>query len=46
MTLDKITSAVINDVTAGLSGLNASPAMSYDQVEDEVIETRHAVIKE
>ena len=46
MTLDKITSAVLNDITAGLSGLNASPAISYEQLEDEVIETRHTVVKD
>ena len=46
MTLDKLTSAILNDITSGLNTVNASPAISYEQLEDEVIETRHAVIKE
>ena len=46
MELSKISSAIINDVMGGLSGLNASPAMSYEQIEDEVIEMRHTVIKD
>ena len=46
MELSKISSAIINDVMAGLSGLNANPAMSYEQIEDEVIEMRHTVIKD
>ena len=46
MTLDKITSAIINDVNAGLNNANASPAMSFEQIEDEVIETRHTVVKD
>lgn len=46
MTLDKITSAILNDLNAGLNNANASPAISELQLEDEVIEMRHAVIKE
>ena len=46
MELSKIASAIINDVVAGTSGMNASPTMSYEQIEDEVIEMRHTVIKD
>ena len=46
MTLDKITSGIYNDIVAGLSGMNANPAISIDQLEDEVIETRHTVVKD
>lgn len=46
MTLDKITSAILNDITSGLNTVNASPAISFEQLEDEVIETRHAVVKD
>ena len=46
MTLDKITSGIYNDVVAGLSGMNANPTISLDQLEDEVIETRHSVVKD
>ena len=46
MELDKITSAIYNDVVAGLSGVNANPNISFEQLEDEVIATRETVIKE
>ena len=46
MTLDKITSGIYNDIVAGLSGMNANPTISLDQLEDEVIETRHSVVKD
>ena len=46
MTLDKITSAIYSDIVAGLSGMNANPAISFEQLEDEVIETRHTVVKD
>lgn len=46
MELSKIVSAIINDTVAGTSGMNASPAMSELQIEDEVIETRNTIIKE
>ena len=46
MELSKIASAVWNDVEAGLSGMNANPNMSLEQLEDEVVETRESVIKE
>lgn len=46
MVLDKLTSAIWNDIEAGLSGMNANPNLSLEQLEDEVIECREAVIKE
>lgn len=46
MTLDKISSAIINDINAGLNGLNASPALSELQIQDEIIEMRHTVVKD
>lgn len=46
MELGKIASAIYNDVVSGLSGYNANPNISMEQLEDEVIETRQAVIKE
>jgi len=46
MELRKIASAVYNDVVSGLSGYNANPNISMEQLEDEVVETRQAVIKE
>lgn len=46
MTLDKITSAIYNDIQSGLAGMNANPTMSMEQLADEVVEERQAVIKE
>lgn len=46
MVLDKLTSAIWNDVEAGLSNMNANPNLSLEQLADEVIEMREAVIKE
>lgn len=46
MDIEKLSSAIINDVYAGLSGANANPNISMAQIQDEVIETREAVIKE
>lgn len=46
MTLDKITSAIINDVQSGVSGISANPTLVYEQIADEVVEMRSAVIKE
>lgn len=46
MELSKITSAIINDLYGGTAGLTANPSISYEQIEDEVVEKRIAVIKE
>ena len=46
MELSKIASAIYNDIMAGLSGMSANPTISLEQLEDEVIEERTAVIKE
>lgn len=46
MELSKITSAIINDLYGGTAGLTANPSISYEQIEDEVVEKRISVIKE
>lgn len=46
MELDKLTSAIYNDVVAGLSGINANPNISFEQLADEIIEQRETIIKE
>jgi hypothetical protein len=46
MELSKIASAVYNDVMAALSGVNTNPVMSFEQLEDEVIEKRLFIIKQ
>lgn len=46
MELSKIASAIYNDIMAGLSGMNANPTISLEQLEDEIVEERNTVIKE
>ena len=46
MELNKIVSAIINDLSGGSAGLNANPALNELQIEDEVVEKRITVIKE
>lgn len=46
MELSKLASAIYNDIQAGLSGMNANPTISLDQLEDECVEVRQTVIKE
>ena len=45
MIVSKIASAVFNDVQSGLSGYEATINMSLEQLEDEVVEERLAIIK-
>lgn len=45
MIVSKIASAIFNDVQSGLQGYEASLNMSLEQLEDEVVEERLAVIK-
>jgi hypothetical protein len=46
MELSKLSSAIYNDVMAALSGVNANPIMSLEQLEDETIEERLFIIKQ
>lgn len=46
MIVNKIASAIFNDVQAGLAGYVANINMSLEQLEDEVVEERLAVIKQ
>lgn len=39
-------SAIYNDVVSGLSGIGANPNISLDQLEDEIVDERLAVIKQ
>ena len=41
----KLSSAIYNDIVAGLQGYEASLNMSLDQLQDEVVMTRLEVIK-
>ena len=46
MTVDELTSAIYNDTVAGLVGINNNPTISLDQLADEVVDTRAAVVLE
>lgn len=46
MTVEEVASAIYNNIEAGLVGIHANPTLSMDQLEDEVVATREAVIFE
>lgn len=39
-------SAIAADLKSGLAGMNSNPTISYEMLEDEIIETRQSVIRE
>lgn len=43
--IKKLAAAIFNDIVAGLSGYTENLNMSLEQLEDEVVETRLAIIK-
>lgn len=44
--VNKLASAIYNDVITGLAGITSTPAMSIDQLEDDIIDERLQIIKE
>lgn len=46
MIVDKMASAIYNDIVGGLQGFEATINMSLEQLQDEVVEERLQVIKE
>lgn len=44
--VEKLASAIYNDVMAGLAGYSSTPTMSIAQLEDDVIDERLQIIKE
>lgn len=46
MTVNEISSAIYNDIMSGLVNITSDPNISLEQLEDEVVEERQAVIKE
>lgn len=46
MTINQISSAIYNDIMSGLVNITSDPNISLEQLEDEVVEERQAVIKE
>lgn len=46
MIINELASAIYNDVVAGLVGIVANPTISIDQLEQDVVDERLAIIKE
>lgn len=46
MTINQLSSAIYNAVFDGLRGYHSTPTISIEQLEDEVLEERAAVMKE
>lgn len=44
--IQKLASAIYNDVMSGLSGITSTPSMSLQQLEDDVVDERLQIIKE
>jgi hypothetical protein len=46
MQVEKLASAIYNDIVGGLSGITSTPAISMDQLQDDCVEERLQIIKE
>lgn len=46
MTINEITSSIINDIYSGLRGLHRTLTLSVEQIEDEVIQEWQSILKE
>ena len=46
MQVEKLASAIYNDIVAGLSGITSTPAISINQLQDDIIDERLQIIKE
>lgn len=44
--IDKLASAIYNDIKAGLVGITSNPTLSLEQLKDDVVEERLQIIKE
>lgn len=44
--IEKLASAIYNDIVSGLVGITSNPTISIDQLEDDVVDERLQVIKE
>ena len=44
--IEKLASAIYNDVVSGLIGITSNPTISMDQMEDDVVDERLQIIKE
>lgn len=46
MQVEKLASAIYNDIVSGLAGITSTPAISIDQLQDDIVDTRLQIIKE
>lgn len=46
MNVEELASAILNDIESGLVGLHNNLTISLEQLQDEVVATREAVILE
>ena len=46
MQVEKLASAIFNDIVAGLSGITSTPTISIEQLQDDVVDERLQIIKE
>ena len=46
MQVEKLASAIYNDVVSGLAGITSTPTMSIEQLQDDVVDERLQIIKE
>lgn len=44
--VEKLASAIYNDIVSGLSGYTSTPSISIDQLQDDVVDERLQIIKE
>ena len=44
--IEKLASAIYNDIVSGLVGITSNPTISMDQLEDDVVDERLQIIKE
>ena len=44
--IQKLASAIYNDIVSGLQGYHSNPSISIEQLEDEIVDTRLQVLKE
>ena len=44
--VEKLASAIYNDIVSGLAGITSTPAISMQQLEDDIIDERLQIIKE
>lgn len=44
--IDKLASAIYNDIVSGLAGITSNPTISMEQLKDDIIDERLQIIKE